>query len=243
VRRFPVGLTLAALAVFTILIGLGLWQLRRLEETNQHRARLAALVNAPPQPLGPLLARSARDDLDHTRISVRCGPPAGSAPVTYRYSLAGGQLGWRLLTLCRLSETRFDSILIDRGRVAALDGATDPRPLAFAAPQAVNGVLRSLGGATMFGDEMPSASAQVRLVRVVDAQAISAMARLAGAKTPAPYYVVVESETPAPAGVAPSPVAEDVPRDNFQYALTWFGLAAALAWVYAAMVWRRLKGQ
>jgi surfeit locus 1 family protein len=244
VRRFPVGLTLAVLAVFAILIGLGVWQLRRLDETNLNRARLAALVRAPARPLDSLLARSKRDgDLDHTRVSVWCGPVEPTASVTYRYSVADGAVGWRLLAMCPLSASGYDAIAIDRGRIAALNGVNDPRPMAFSAPRAVTGVLRSLGGATMFGDDMPSATAAVHLVRVVDSHAIAQMARLAGLRAPAPYYVVAESERPTPAGVTPAPVAEDVPRDNFQYALTWFGLAAALAWVYAAMVWRRLKGR
>ncbi len=241
-KRFPLGLTLLALLVFTLLVGLGLWQLRRLRETDLNRAHIAALVRAPAVPLAPLLARSHPGDrLDHTRVSLRCDPPRTPAPIIYRYSVADGAVGWRLLTMCRLAAALYDGVALDRGRIAALDGAMNPGAITVPEPRAVTGVLRSLGGMTSFGDAMPSAVGAVRLVRVVDARAIADIARLSGVKAPAPYYVVVESESPAPAGVTPAPVAEDVPRDNFQYALTWFGLAAGLACVYAALVWRRLK--
>jgi surfeit locus 1 family protein len=244
VRRFPLGLTITALAFFAILIGLGFWQLRRLDETNLNRQRLVALIHAPSQPLKSVLARSGRGaDLDHTRVSVQCEHPDSQSPVIYRYSVADGAVAWRVLTMCRLAGLLYDGIAVDRGRVAALNGAMDPRAMSFSDPEAVTGVLRSLGGATMLGDDMASGIATVHQMRVVDAHTIGEMARLSGVKSPAPFYIVAESEVPAPAGVTPAPVAEDVPRDNFQYALTWFGLAAALAWVYAAMVWRRLKVQ
>jgi surfeit locus 1 family protein len=244
VKRFPVGLTIAALALFMALIGLGVWQLRRLDQTNINRARLLALIHAPSQPLEALLSRPGRpDDLDHTRVSVRCEHADTPSPVTYRYSVPDGSVAWRALVMCRLEDSRFDSIAIDRGRVTALNGAMDPREMSFSDPKAVTGVLRSLGGATMLGDDMASETASVHQVRVVDAHTIDEIARLSGVKSPAPYYIVAESEAPAPAGILAAPVAEDIPRDNFQYALTWFGLAAALVWVYAAMVWRRLKGR
>lgn len=243
-KRFPFGLTIAALTVFVLLVGLGLWQLRRLEETNLNRSRIAALVRAPSEPLESLLARARPGDrLDHTRVSLRCESSEVPAPIIYRYSVVDGAVGWRLLAMCRLAAAGYDGIAIDRGHVAALDGAMSPPALSFREPQALTGVLRSLGGMTSFGDTMQSVVAGVRLVRVVDAHAIDAMARPSGLKAPAPYYVVVESETPALEGVTPAPVAEDVPRDNFEYALTWFGLAGALGCVYAALVWRRLRGR
>jgi surfeit locus 1 family protein len=33
------------------------------------------------------------------------------------------------------------------------------------------------------------------------------------------------------------------PNSHLGYAITWFGLAAALAGVYAVFVWRRLRGK
>ena len=243
-RRFPIGLTIAASAVFLLLIALGTWQLRRLEETNLNRARIAALAHAPPRPLPSVLAQSNFGaGLDHTRVSVDCEPSAAQTPVIYRYSVADGAVAWRLLGMCRLAAPGVGGVAIDRGRIAALDGAMAPPAISFPPPRSLTGVLRSLGGATLFGDDMPSTVQAAHLVRVLDARSIDELARLSGVAAPMRYYLVVESETPPLAGVTPAPVAEDVPRDNFQYALTWFGLAGGLACVYAAMVWRRLKSR
>ena len=49
-------------------------------------------------------------------------------------------------------------------------------------------------------------------------------------------------ERPAAKGVdpIPAPVPVDIPNNHLSYALTWFGLAAALLGVYLASLWRRL---
>ncbi|MBA3812770.1 MAG: hypothetical protein H0X27_14210, partial [Caulobacteraceae bacterium] len=75
-------------------------------------------------------------------------------------------------------------------------------------------------------------------LRVVDRHALGAVARAGRLSRPAPYLLAVESERPAPAGVMPAALPQDIPNNHLVYALTWFGLAAVLAWVYGAMVWR-----
>ena len=71
----------------------------------------------------------------------------------------------------------------------------------------------------------------------------AAPARLAPARL-APYVLVAERETPPVPGVTPSRIADSAP-ETLQYvgayAPTWFGLAAVLAGVYAALLWRRLR--
>ncbi|MEJ0066889.1 MAG: hypothetical protein WDM85_16925 [Caulobacteraceae bacterium] len=57
--------------------------------------------------------------------------------------------------------------------------------------------------------------------------------------------LVADHETPPTPGVTPTPYPDA--GDNLQYAgaywLTWFGLAGAVAGVYAAMLWRRTPPQ
>ena len=68
------------------------------------------------------------------------------------------------------------------------------------------------------------------------------MARSLGAPQPAPIFLFAESATnPEFAGLAPAPVPSDIPNRHLEYALTWFGLAAGLAGVYAAMLLKRRK--
>jgi surfeit locus 1 family protein len=58
---------------------------------------------------------------------------------------------------------------------------------------------------------------------------------------PAPYFLAVESETPAVPGVTPAALPQDIPNNHFVYTLTWFGLAGVLVWTWAAYVWRRMR--
>ena len=61
--------------------------------------------------------------------------------------------------------------------------------------------------------------------------------------TAAPFYI--DQESPVPPGGMPKPGKLEVhlPDNHLQYAITWFGLALALAGVYVAWVARRLFGR
>lgn len=238
-KRFPIGLTIAATVAFAILLALGFWQLDRLKQTNANRAAVAALSHTPARPLETVLLDPPH--ADHARVDVSCLPSPRPAPTTYRYALPGGVVGWRLLTMCHLGAGPYDGVLLDRGLVTRLGGAMAPGPLAFPPPDHVTGILRKLGAKPLFNDTMSSGAAATPTVRVIDPAGVASVAARSGVDRPAPWYVVVEQETPAAPGVIPSPVTEDTPRDNFGYALTWFGLALALAGVWGAFVWRRVR--
>lgn len=237
-RRFPLWITLAAAVVLVVLLRLGFWQLDRRREVADNAARIAALAGAPARDAAAVLSGAA--SADHVRVRVACGPPPHSAPAVLRYALPGGQVGWRLLAACPLDGGRYDSLALDRGLVAALAGSMAPVAGAFPPPRAVVGVLRRLGQKPLFGDAMAAAPGGPALIRVMDPAAVRRIAAAAGLSRPAPYYLAVESEAPPPPGVRPAPVTEDTPRDNFSYALTWFGLAGALVAVWGGLVWRRM---
>jgi surfeit locus 1 family protein len=240
VKRFPIGLTVCTIILLAILVRLGLWQMSRLHETQAKLARIAALRTAPAQPLDKVISAGSAG-LDHVRVSVRCAPSVRAGPQVFRYALPGGAIGWRLLGVCRVAGRTFDAVLLDRGLVTSLSGQMAPRAMSVQEPVDVVGVLRAVGRKPMFGDTMETGAPGVRVVRVIDPAALESIARASGASAPLPYFLAVESETPPPAGLTPAPVTEDTPRDNFGYALTWFGLAGALACVYLAMLWRRTR--
>ena len=72
------------------------------------------------------------------------------------------------------------------------------------------------------------------------AKSLAAAKNLADA---APFYG--EMESPVPPGGLPHPglVLPSLPNNHFQYALTWFGLAAVLIGVYAAWMFGRWRGR
>ena len=67
------------------------------------------------------------------------------------------------------------------------------------------------------------------------------MAATKGWSNVAPFYV--EQELPVPAGGWPKPgkLVVNLPNNHLQYAITWFGLAMALAGVYLVWVIRHFR--
>ena len=74
---------------------------------------------------------------------------------------------------------------------------------------------------------------------MVDADALASIAGASQIARPAPYMLAVEAESPPLAGVLPAPLPQDIPNNHLGYALTWFGLAIALVWIWAARVFGR----
>lgn len=217
---FPIGLTVATGISFAILCGLGTWQVQRLHWKEGILARIEALKTAPAVPLIQVLTPQARpEDLAWTRVSVDCGDVAGPA-LPMAYGVRDGDVVWRAQAPCAVLAGPYNMILVDRGVVPALTGQVEPPVKTFDAPRRVIGVLtpiRQLGGDR----------AEV-LKRFPD-------------RKPAPLVLMAEREDPAPTGIAPAPLPAEISNRHLEYALTWFGLAVTLLFIYAAMLWRRLK--
>jgi surfeit locus 1 family protein len=241
VKRFPVGLTLAAGLAFALLIGLGAWQLWRLGEKQHLLAKVAALKVAPARPIAEALALAAHgEDVEYHRVAVDCEPTSRPRREAYRYALRDGRVGWRLLEVCGLAGAPYDGLVLDRGMVASLAGAMTPVAAPYPAPRAIVGVLRAPGGKPLLGPAETAAVPGARVFRVLDRTALAAIAADSGLRRPAPYILAAESESPAPQGVVPAALPQDIPNNHFVYALTWFALAGILAWFYGALLLRRL---
>ena len=247
-KRFPIGLTVAAAMGLAILLGLGVWQLQRLAWKRDLLARVAELKHAAPRPVGPVLADAAKGlDVGYARVAATCAltlvnMAVRTPPATYRYALRDGRVGWRLLTFCPLSGAPYAGIVLDRGLVIGFSGQMSPTTASFPVPVGVTGILRAPGKPTFLDTAPSTIPGGAVVLQSVDMAALSAVAARAGAAGAAPYYLAVESETPAPPGVTPAALPGDIPNNHFVYALTWFGLAGGLVWTWAAYVWRRMRG-
>lgn len=239
-RRYPAGLSVAAAVGLAILLGLGIWQLHRLAWKQSLLAKIAALSHAPPRPIDPVLGAAAKGaDVGFVRVRAVCAPASPPTRAIYRYALRDGRVGWRLMGFCQLQAGGWTGVVLDRGLVERFAGQMSPQPAPFPPAQEVSGILRAPGRAS-FLDVPPRIDPGMVTLQALDPATLALVAR--PGQRPAPWYLAVESETPAPAGVSPAPLPQDIPNNHFVYALTWFGLASVLVWMWAAYVWRRMRG-
>ena len=233
-RGFPLGLTIAVAIALAILIGLGTWQLQRLAWKREVLARIAALQAAPAQPIEPVLDRIAKGgDADFTRVKVTCRG-LSTAPYLELYGLREGRAGSRLISACESFSLKYRSILVDRGFVADTISARPPVVEGGPEPIEVVGVLRRPEPGNSFS---PPNTPQRWFTRDV-----AAMAATLKAPDPAPVFLMAETSTnPEWKALVPAPVPKDIPNRHLEYALTWYGLAAALLGVYAAMLSRAFR--
>ena len=226
-----VTLILVILAV-AALCGLGVWQVKRLQWKTDLLARVQALQYAPAEPLNVALNHlQAGRDVDFIRVTTGCepAPPASAARV---YTITDDGPGWRPIVLCRLKSGPYPAVLLDLGVEPDTAAATDT---ALAAPTEITGVLRSAPKHRPFMATPVSAPGQFGWR---DAKGIAAAL---GAPDAAPVFLMLERPAAATA-IRPQPAPVDIPNNHLGYAITWFGLAAALIAIYiAALVRRRRK--
>jgi surfeit locus 1 family protein len=220
---------LLVLVCLAILIGLGVWQLQRLKWKEGVLAHMAALQAAPARPLGDVLARGG--DLDFTRASFDC-PDLLSAPRARVYGVQDGQIVYRQMVACPLPGGRPGSVMVDIGYEDCAPG----KPIAPPVGPLV-GILRKPDARTFV---TPPDQPATRLWYWRD---LPSMAQALKAGTPLPVFLALE-RGPQPATgcrLARAPIPGNIPNRHCEYALTWFGLAAALIGVYAAMLLRRRR--
>ena len=231
-RGFPVGLTVTVAIALAILIGLGTWQVQRLHWKEGLLARIVALQAAPARPIEAVLDEvSGGGDADFTRVKAVC-PGLATAPFLELYSIRDGQAGSRLISACRTGSLRYRSVLVDRGFVADSVSARPAVDAASTTPFEITGVLRRPDRGNLFSPPNTPARWYTRDV--------PAMAAALKAPDPAPLTLMAETATnPEWKALVPAPIPADIPNNHLGYAITWYGLAAALLGVYAALLWKR----
>jgi len=235
-KGFPLGLTLAAAIAFAILIGLGVWQLQRLKWKEALLAHIAAAEAAPARPLEPALdALAAGHEQDFVRVRAAC-PGLAHAPAVELYALRQGQIGARLVSACPVTAAAYRSILVDRGFVPDTVTARPRLDPKDAEPVEVVGVLRRPERGNFMTPPHTATRWYLHDPKAMG-QALNAPAPVA----PLVLMAEIPTNRDFPA-LRPAPFPVDIPNRHLEYALTWFGLAGALAGVYGAAVFKRIKG-
>ena len=227
-RRRRIAALFAVVVGVVILVGLGVWQVQRLAWKTRLLERIAALRTAPPEPLGVVLNRLGDHvDVDFTHVVFTC-PTLESARTVRLYAVSDEGAGDRIITACPLPPGGpYRSILVDRGFLpeggAVTSGPPQDGPV-------IGVLLRSARTG------MPRAASGEFFSRDVEA-----MAADLGASAPAPVFFMLESPGPKAQGPRPAPTPTNIPNNHLGYAVTWFGLAAALIAVYIASLRARRR--
>ena len=211
---------LAAAPVFLILCGLGVWQLQRLAWKTDMLARIAASEAAAPEPF-PAQVTDARA-LEYRRLVLR-GRFEHDKAVQYGAIVRGREGGSFIVT--PLVRDTGPPVLVLRGWVR--EGRQDfPRP---------DGVVEVTGFAFAGSGGnwlTPAPNMQTRRFFSFD---IAGIAAAVGLSQVAPVGLVAlgpRDADPLPEQALPRPA-----NPHLGYAITWFGLAAALLVFFA--VWSR----
>lgn len=228
--RFRPGLTptLFLLTVVPVLIGLGLWQLQRADWKAELVARIEAQLDAPPQPVSTI------DDLPREEfLRVRLEGRFGGEAMFLGGRTLGGRAGWHVVTPFELTDGGW--VIVDRGWIP-MTARSHAVPLGGEGP--IEGVVRLPPEAGTFTPEDdPGAGEWYR----IDPMAMASASGIEKARV-APVYVAASGSTSGNEGDGkPIPTGDRfvLPQNHFQYAMTWFGLAATLAAVYLVYGFRR----
>lgn len=225
--RFPWGLTIVCALAFALLCGLGVWQVQRMQWKNGLIDQAEAAAVPPPAPLVEVLALH---DPAFRKVLVDC-PGLATAPYVELQTIHEGQAGVRLISACRPVDFPA-AFLIDRGFVADNISARPP-VAATTAPFRVVAELR----------EAPPPGP---MALPVDkgrffARDTPGMARALGVADPDPNTLfALTSSNPEWQALQPSAPPAAFSNNHLGYALTWFGLALALAVFYVVLLRRRL---
>ena len=233
-----VVLTLFTLAAFGILIALGVWQLQRRDWKNDLLGRFEQALSKPPIPYEPppngnertrefarVTATGTLEDAKTVKLLV-------PTPEAVRGQTQDG-FGYLLFTPLKLNN---GVVFVNRGFVpkSVADSGGVPGGQAT-----VTGILRLSARPSWF---MPGPDLAKRLFFSADIPEMASTAGIRGPGTVSSEYIEAEPSKQAsewPKARDPHELLAAIPNRHLEYALTWFGLAAALAGVYGFFITRK----
>ena len=226
-----VGLTALMLAGLALLIGLGVWQLKRLEWKQGLIAQIEARTKGPPITLEEAVALAGQGR-DPSYYRVRVDGRFHHAKERYLYAVSEGRVGWHVITPLETEDG--DIVLVDRGFVP--DELKDPSARAPGQVEnvvTVTGIARSPETQTLF---TPDNEPKVNRWFWRDLAGMARSMFPAGTIDVAPFFLEADkSEVPGfwPEG---GQTRLEITNNHLQYAITWFLLGACLLIVYGLYV-------
>ena len=227
--RFPVVLTILAVALLGVLLALGVWQVQRMQWKEGLMDGAEAAAGLPPLPLAEALKV---DNPEFRRVILTCRG-LGAAPYVELQSIENSDAGVRLVSACR-PEGMEETLLVDRGFVPADISARPTVNADDTMPVVITGVLRRAPAPSA----LTPPPAQGRFYGR-DAEAMARALKVEGPISPFTVFATT-STNPDWAALKPSAPPAAFTNNHLGYALTWFGLAAALIAFYVVLLRRRM---
>ena len=233
--------TVSALVGVAILGGLGIWQLDRKIWKENLIATLNTRLGRAPEDLPPRDSwpRLRQDGEEFRRVAFPAEFIDGEEALVYT---AGSPLrpdvkgpGYWVFAPARLAGGSI--VLVNRGFVPA--DHKDPAMRADGTPRGIVDLVGVMRWPETRDSFTPADDPKQNVWYLRDSNAIATFKKWV---TAAPFYIDQEAPTPAGAWPKPGKLEVHLPDNHLQYAITWFGLALALAGVYVAWLARRLFG-
>ena len=224
------------LAVLVLLLCLGTWQVRRLQWKEGLLADIAERQAAAPVPLADIEALAARGgDVDYRRVTAT-GRYLNDKERHF-FATYNGMSGFYIYTPLQLDDGRL--LLVNRGFVPYDRKEPKTREQGeLVGEQAIAGLARArLPGKP--SSLLPDNDVAKNIFYWKDLDAMAASDGLVQSRV-VPFFVDADS-TANPGGLPVGGVTiVDLPNDHLQYAVTWYGLAAALSAI-VAISWVRKR--
>jgi surfeit locus 1 family protein len=235
--RALIKLTIATLISLAVLIGLGVWQLQRLEWKEGVIARIEARTERKPVPLSRALELS-NEFGDLSYLPVRAEGRFHHAREQYYYAISlDGDPGWHVIT--PLETVNGHVVLVDRGFVP--DRLRDPETRPEGQVEEVVTVTGLIRTPEEPGVLIPENDPKTNQWFSRD---LAAMARsmFPGDTVQVASFFIEADDTEVSGGWPKGGQTRlELPNSHLQYAVTWFGLALCLVGVYAVYVWNAYR--
>jgi surfeit locus 1 family protein len=237
-RRGLIIPAIMTLVAFAVLIGLGSWQLQRRDWKLGLIERIEARAHGQPITLAEAKQRWRRSgDVEYSR--VRATGHFLHPLEIHLYGLIDGEAGWKILT--PFETTDGDVIFVDRGFVPEPFRDPASRPAGPVEGEIeLTGLARAAGAPGWF---TPANQPGANRWFWRDLSTMTATLPVDAAVKTAPFMLEAE-KMGVPGGWPRSGgTLLSLPNRHLEYALTWFGLAAALLAVFAAYATRHLRAR
>ncbi|MAT06349.1 MAG: hypothetical protein CL424_15030 [Acidimicrobiaceae bacterium] len=218
---------LLVVAGILLMVNLGFWQLRRLDERQQFNATVEARYDVPPEPLDEVLTPTTDPDEVEWRQVTLSGTYLSDGSLTVVNRSQNGRAGANVAVPLRLDDGRI--VVVNRGFVPF---GSDEAPAAPSGDVEVIGRLRE-SEVRRTGQLSDPSDGELTEVQRIDLPRLET--QLPGEVVPM-YLDLIESSPAEPDGppfpVAPPTLSEG---NHLSYAFQWFifAVAVAVGWVLA----------